>query len=322
MNRLLTLLVVVGLSLASTSVWAKQFRVGQIPNASQFSCDTCHEPGNTGYVNQFGVQVLSHLKSGDVKWEEMWNLDADGDGYTNGQELGDPNGTWRIGMANPTFRATHPGYADQNLCNNGTLEEVEQCDRVDLRGRTCQDEGFATGGLGCDSLCQYDVSGCSNCGNGVIEKGDQCDGAELGGVSCESLGYDSGAVSCLTNCRIDLSQCVGEPTPNCGDGIRVRTEECEGEDLGQRTCTALGWSGGTLRCNEQCTYDTSLCSGTGPEKERLTEVPTDVEGSEPDALDDGADSTCSSAPSGDRPLHGWVLVLVGLFMLRRKRSRD
>lgn len=298
-----------------SSGWAKSFRVNQLPNGPRFNCDLCHEPGNTGYVNPFGVQVLSHLKSGDVKWEEMWNLDADGDGYTNGQELGDPDGTWRIGMSHPSSTASHPGYADQNLCGNGNLEELEACDTNDLQGETCSTQGFATGALACGSLCELDVTGCSNCGNGIIEKGDQCDGDEFGDLTCELLGYDGGTLTCGTNCRAILSACEGEPVPKCGDGIRVRGEECEGQDFGQRNCLALGFSGGQLRCSDTCTYDTSTCAGTGPGRERLTAIPTDSVENDDDSSD-SSDSTCATQPIS--PTLFGLLLIGGIFMRRRK----
>ena len=41
----------------------------------------------------------------------MAKLDSDGDGKTNGQELGDPNGVWRSGQPNPGVLSsvTNPG---------------------------------------------------------------------------------------------------------------------------------------------------------------------------------------------------------------------
>ncbi len=313
-------LAAVAVLFVSFDAQAKSFRVQQIPNASQFNCDTCHEPGNTGYVNPFGVQVLSHLSGGDVKWEEMWNLDADGDGYTNGEEMGDPNGTWRIGMPNPSFRATHPGYADQNLCNNGILSDNEACDGNELRGETCESQGYATGGLGCNALCQYDVSNCSNCGNGIVELGDQCDGEDFGGTTCESLGFDGGSLTCLSNCKVDYSQCTGEPAPNCGDGIRVTGEECEDTDLAQRTCTSLGWSGGELQCSDTCTFDTSACSGTGPDRERLVSVPNPTGGDGGDSSSESgdSDSACSSTAATPVSTLPWLAVLF-VFGWRRRR---
>ena len=105
---------------------AKSFRVAQLPNGSTYSCDTCHEVGNTGYVNPFGVGVLSALaQGGDVKWAELYDKDADGDGYTNGFELGDPDGTWRIGDPAPGGKVSHPGIKEDSPCDDGTLDPGE-----------------------------------------------------------------------------------------------------------------------------------------------------------------------------------------------------
>lgn len=49
----------------------------------------------------------------------------------------------------------------------------------------------------------------------------------------------------------------------CGDGIRrVGVEACDGSDLGDQTCTSLGYPAGTLRCSSTCTFDTTGCTGS------------------------------------------------------------
>jgi hypothetical protein len=45
----------------------------------------------------------------------------------------------------------------------------------------------------------------------------------------------------------------------CGNNIREGSEQCDGKDLGGQTCTSLGYSGGTLSCNPDCTFNTSGC---------------------------------------------------------------
>ena len=47
--------------------------------------------------------------------------------------------------------------------------------------------------------------------------------------------------------------------PACGDSILDPGEDCDGTDLGGATCESLGLGEGTLRCNTNCTFDTSGC---------------------------------------------------------------
>src|SRR5262249_22822225 len=53
---------------------------------------------------------------------------------------------------------------------------------------------------------------------------------------------------------------------SCGDGSLEPGEECDGSlfpsDL--NSCTALGFTGGTLGCTSTCFFDTSGCSGGKP----------------------------------------------------------
>ncbi len=49
----------------------------------------------------------------------------------------------------------------------------------------------------------------------------------------------------------------------CGDGVLATTEECEGFALRGATCGDLGYSGGSLRCSDSCTFDESGCSECG-----------------------------------------------------------
>ena len=82
---------------------SKSFRVFQIPNGNINSCLNCHKSMLGGLpLSSFGSQVLSvGLNGENVDWQALYNLDADGDGFTNGQELLDPNGEWSEGMPNP-----------------------------------------------------------------------------------------------------------------------------------------------------------------------------------------------------------------------------
>lgn len=80
-------------------------------------CITCHNNPDGGggcdappCFNPFG----SAFNANGRVWDDtLAMLDSDGDGYSNGIELGDPTGTWRVGDAEPATCgcATRPGFA-------------------------------------------------------------------------------------------------------------------------------------------------------------------------------------------------------------------
>jgi len=95
------------------------------------------------------------------------------------------------------------------------------------------------------------------------------------------LGVGSGLLGCSDDDNGTKEQ--------CGNGVLEGQEACDGQSLGQKTCQSEGFSGGTLACAEDCTLDTSGC--TGSDKCGNGEVDT---GEECDGSDlNGKD--CSSA---------------------------
>ncbi len=46
----------------------------------------------------------------------------------------------------------------------------------------------------------------------------------------------------------------------CGDGVRQGSEECDTQDFGPKTCLSMGYYGGTLACNEDCTLNPADCA--------------------------------------------------------------
>ena len=89
---------------------ARPKRVNQLPNGAVLGCAGCHvDPNGGGPRNDFGQMIEADFLTGagfvgDVIWgPELAALDADGDGATNGEELGDPEGAfdWQAGDDNP-----------------------------------------------------------------------------------------------------------------------------------------------------------------------------------------------------------------------------
>ncbi len=127
------------------------------------------------------------------------------------------------------------------------------------------------------------------CGNGLLESPEECDGSDLGGATCVSLGYTGGTLACSPDCTLDTSRCIPRPgseicdnqidddsdgltdcsdpdclqipgaCPICGNGIAESAEECDGTDLAGQTCESLGFQGGRLTCNPDCTLNASGC---------------------------------------------------------------
>ncbi|MCX6787145.1 MAG: dockerin type I domain-containing protein [Candidatus Kaiserbacteria bacterium] len=50
----------------------------------------------------------------------------------------------------------------------------------------------------------------------------------------------------------------------CGDGSIDTNEQCDGSALGGKTCTLLGYIGGTLTCSPSCEYNVTACNGASP----------------------------------------------------------
>jgi hypothetical protein len=108
-------LVVLGISVSGymTGLEARPHRVAQIPNGGVHGCATCHMSSDGGDGrNAFGLAIESEFlssvsDSGDVLWSAtLAGRDSDGDGFSNGEELGDPTGS---GLVDSTSVVTHPG---------------------------------------------------------------------------------------------------------------------------------------------------------------------------------------------------------------------
>lgn len=49
----------------------------------------------------------------------------------------------------------------------------------------------------------------------------------------------------------------------CGDGQIGGNEECDGSNLNGQTCQGLGYSSGSLSCDNACEFITSACTSGG-----------------------------------------------------------
>jgi len=146
------------------------------------------------------------------------------------------------------------------VCGNDRVGGTEECDGADLDGESCADLGLIGGPLACDSLCSFDVSGCTGdatCGNGTREYPEDCDATDLAGATCASEGFGGGTLTCDASCGFDYGACIGGA--GCGDGNVSAPEVCDGSNLDGETCASLGYPGGTLACAGNCRFDESGC---------------------------------------------------------------
>lgn len=116
---------------------AQVFRPNEIPNGSVFECANCHiNPNGGGTRNSFGEEVEGGFLTqpgpgGHVVWgAALASLDSDGDGFTNGEELQDPNGTWSGGsignpslVTNPGDPNSHPATTSVDVIDNNLLPD-------------------------------------------------------------------------------------------------------------------------------------------------------------------------------------------------------
>lgn len=109
-------LISLSLLISSSVVISRGFRVTQLPNGSKYSCNTCHTNGGGTPRNSFGLAVETIIGMSSIEFwgPEFASQDVDGDGYSNGVELQDPNGEWTFGSVDPgdISAVSHPGDAD------------------------------------------------------------------------------------------------------------------------------------------------------------------------------------------------------------------
>lgn len=123
------LYVLVLITVSTTAILiSRDFRVSKIPNGMKFQCANCHvNPGGGGARNAFGQAVEARVTFNGQ--ENFWDaqlaaLDSDGDGKSNGRELGDPNGTWRQDQPNPGTFSTVSNPGDRLSTDVNDIAEI------------------------------------------------------------------------------------------------------------------------------------------------------------------------------------------------------
>jgi hypothetical protein len=110
--RLLRIALLAAALLVSGTALAKKPFKTKVPNGAVYSCSTCHISTNppTSW-NDFGLDVKGHMVAGQPDWATVCEMDSDGDGWTNGEELLDPECVWGPFTPDPgdTGDVTKPG---------------------------------------------------------------------------------------------------------------------------------------------------------------------------------------------------------------------
>jgi MYXO-CTERM domain-containing protein len=105
---------------------------------------------------------------------------------------------------------------------------------------------------------------CNN--DSFISGGEVCDPSSstpLNGQSCTTIGagFSSGTLACNpATCEWNTSACV-MPGMDCGNAVINPGEECDGTNLGGKTCASengVGWTG-TLSCSGTCSLVKTAC---------------------------------------------------------------
>jgi len=85
-----------------------------------------------------------------------------------------------------------------------------------------------------------------------------CEGAPESEVcGCDGETY---ANECTAQAAGVAMRGAGECGAVCGDGNVDPNEECDGANLAGATCALQGFSGGTLGCTDDCSFDTAACT--------------------------------------------------------------
>jgi cysteine-rich repeat protein len=187
------------------------------------------------------------------------------------------------GAGTPVCLGTCKGYSrgtcgpTPSVCGNGVVETGEECDDNNpTNGDGCTacviDAGYAC--VGAPSNCTLQTA---FCGDGVKQPGEACDGNDFGRIgtqtisTCQHLGYPAaGTLTCNANCTMNITGCAAA-TCNANNSASG-SEPCDNDGTNRfksiggtlQSCTAFGYSGGTLTCTRasgNCSLNMSACAG-------------------------------------------------------------
>ena len=185
-------------------------------------------------------------------------------------------------------RPDAPTGGNTSTVNDGFVTAIEACDEGVFNNSyvtDCSNVAFSdlgTGTLTCTSTGTLLFENCSQpdlcLDQDIRDVGDGCDPCKIwGGSANVAVVGDCDACVADAFCadRWDVfaqgwacELVTGSRDPDCpvcGNGVRDSDgftgagEQCDGSDFGNYSCEALGYSGGSLACNANCSIDHSAC---------------------------------------------------------------
>jgi cysteine-rich repeat protein len=234
-----------------------------------------------------------------------------GDGFDQqGEECDEGNANADTGTCTSSCEDADCGdgfiWMDNEECDDGNQTDDDGCTNVctlpacgdgitqGQEGEEC-DDGNNNNNDGCSSSCTLE-----GCGDGMVQQGEDCDDGANGNQDdgCTDQcafpicgdGYDqpNEGEDCDDGNSNNLDACPNDcRDAECNDGVLEGLEECDGNELDNKTCADFNFDGGTLACSGSCMFDTGECTDCGD---------GDVEGTE--ECDDGNNDNGDGCSAG------------------------
>ncbi|XP_061169062.1 temptin-like [Saccostrea echinata] len=78
--------------------------------------------------NAFGIDFSSN----NHNWTAICPIDSDGDGRSNGKEMGDPNCEWTPSVTLTLTAVSHPGYPETAETSNNGTRYIGDCSHINM----------------------------------------------------------------------------------------------------------------------------------------------------------------------------------------------
>lgn len=203
----------------ATTTYAYQQDLAKLPNGNSYGLTL----GHPGGVTRKATSLASSFYSNGQKWNKAFcAADADGDGQTNGFEMGDPCCTWSIGKT-PMFTT---GLSDPNSAASKAMRQMPACTAI---AKAEFEDNIKLPGPG---TC--------TCGRNTKTQVKSCDSDECF-KACDFLVGDGNTGKCVTNSaavRPMLSSNLAIGAISCDKCIAKLADDLPADDA-QIICTKV-----------------------------------------------------------------------------------